>query len=74
MRTFYQTLPKLGVYADGRSQEGKETFALQQAYDHFNRTMDDPLPVSAQTMDFVSDSHVPEASWLVEVPARSEIE
>ncbi|CAE7942456.1 unnamed protein product, partial [Symbiodinium sp. KB8] len=67
MRTFYQTLPKLGVYADGRSQEGKETFALQQAYDHFNRTMDDPLPVSAQTMDFVSDSHVPEASWLDEM-------
>ena len=74
MRTFYQTLPKLGVYADGHSKEGRKTFTLAQAYDHFKRTMNNPLPVSEHTLDSLNESQVPEASWLAAIPERAEIE
>ena len=71
MGRFHSLLPKLGIHMQGRSQEGREHFSLQQAREHFQQTMADPLPVDQQLIEALPT--IPTSDWLGFVPTSIEI-
>lgn len=72
MGKFHSLLPKLGIHMHGRSQEGREHFALDEAKTHVEQTMANPLPVNPELFDTLPT--IPTEEWLGCVPTCVEIQ
>ena len=69
---FYNTLPKLGIHAEGHSKAGKEPFTPQEALDCFDAVMNHALPVATETLEALP-RRVPQAQHLAQLPDRAEV-
>ena len=70
-KQFYDTLPKLGIHAEGRSREGQEPFT--PALEHFDAVMNTPLEVTEETLRTLP-RRVATADHLAQIPTRTEVE